>query len=61
MNFVIYIIFFSYFKQCVCKQCKDTASFGDSGKGSVEGSVKRVNWEAEDVRETGSDVKGSKV
>ena len=38
MNFVIYIIFFFYFKQCVCKQCKDTASFGDSGEGSGEGS-----------------------
>ena len=39
MNFVIYIIFyFFYFKQWVCKQCKDTASFGDSGEGSGEGS-----------------------
>merc|ERR1712163_96487 len=24
-----------YFKQCVCKQCKDAASFGDSGEGPM--------------------------
>ena len=34
----LYYYFFFYFKQCVCKQCKDTASFGDSGEGSGEGS-----------------------